>query len=172
MVTIKSGIYDEVGNMIQGAGFVTTASLAGMFVIGQDGNLKSMVEASTEGVYIKAENIKLEGLVTANDNFKILKDGSIEAKNATIKGDFEGSVGNGVVKMNADGFSVMGINPYDGTENNSGVRIYHRYKGAMPVIELNDTTWIDQDGISTNSLTITSLGGVVWRDTNGYLRID
>ena len=35
---------------------------------------------------IVAENIKLEGLVTANNNFKILLDGSIEAVNAKISG--------------------------------------------------------------------------------------
>lgn len=35
---------------------------------------------------IKAKRIELEGLVTANNNFKILADGSIETKNAKIAG--------------------------------------------------------------------------------------
>lgn len=35
---------------------------------------------------ITAKNIVLEGLVTANSNFKILEDGSIEAVNATLNG--------------------------------------------------------------------------------------
>ena len=42
---------------------------------------------------IVAEHIKLEGLVTANENFKILLDGSIEAKNAKIWGQVEASTG-------------------------------------------------------------------------------
>jgi hypothetical protein len=86
MALMVSGIYDEVGNMIQGAGFVTTASLAGMFVINSDGELVSMVGATAEGVFIKADAIQLEGLVTANENFKILEDGSIEAVNASLTG--------------------------------------------------------------------------------------
>lgn len=35
---------------------------------------------------IKAKRIELEGLVTANNNFKVLEDGSIETKNAKIAG--------------------------------------------------------------------------------------
>lgn len=35
---------------------------------------------------IKAKRIELEGLITANDNFKVLEDGSIETKNAKIAG--------------------------------------------------------------------------------------
>ena len=35
---------------------------------------------------IKASNIQLEGLVTANKNFMILEDGSVVTKNATIYG--------------------------------------------------------------------------------------
>ena len=43
------------------------------------GNLES-------GVVVRADQIRLEGLVTANDNFKILSDGSIETNNAKLKG--------------------------------------------------------------------------------------
>lgn len=43
------------------------------------GNLES-------GVKVRADNISLEGLVTANNNFKILSDGSIETNNAKLKG--------------------------------------------------------------------------------------
>ena len=38
------------------------------------------------GITISADQIKLEGLVTANENFKILQDGSIETNNAKLKG--------------------------------------------------------------------------------------
>jgi hypothetical protein len=49
-------------------------------------NLVSLINLSSEGVTIKANKIKLEGLVSANENFKILTDGSIEAKNANLSG--------------------------------------------------------------------------------------
>lgn len=46
---------------------------------------------------IKADNIELEGLVTANSYFKVLEDGSIEAANANISGTInatKGEIGN------------------------------------------------------------------------------
>jgi hypothetical protein len=65
------------------------------------------VGVSGNGVKIKAKNIELEGIVTANENFKILEDGSIKAKNALIEGDsiFKGQVllGNGIIQLNQDG---------------------------------------------------------------------
>jgi hypothetical protein len=102
MTLIVSGIFDEVGNMIQGAGFVTTASMAGMFAINQSGELVSLVSATTEGVYIKASSIKIEGLVTANQNFKILEDGSIEAVNANLTGKITATSGK------IGGFTISG----------------------------------------------------------------
>ena len=45
------------------------------------------INASKEGVKIKAKNIALEGLVTANENFKVLEDGSIEAVNGKFTGE-------------------------------------------------------------------------------------
>ena len=67
-----------------------------MYAIDGDGNLKSLVGVGGDGVKIKGDNITLEGLVTANDNFKILEDGSIETRNAKIYGTvyaYEGKIG-------------------------------------------------------------------------------
>ena len=47
----------------------------------------SEINQSAEEISIKAEKISLEGLVTANENFKVLEDGSIEAKNGKFTGD-------------------------------------------------------------------------------------
>ena len=44
-----------------------------------DGNKISVVK-------LTGDRVKLEGLVTANDNFKILEDGSIEANAGTFSG--------------------------------------------------------------------------------------
>ncbi len=46
----------------------------------------STINQSAEDVSIKADKINLNGAVTANQNFKILEDGSMEAKYADIKG--------------------------------------------------------------------------------------
>ncbi|MBQ2785869.1 MAG: tail fiber domain-containing protein [Oscillospiraceae bacterium] len=46
----------------------------------------SMINLSEDGVKIQGEKIQLEGTVTANENFKILIDGSIEAKAGKIGG--------------------------------------------------------------------------------------
>jgi len=46
----------------------------------------SKINQTAEQIRIQASKISLEGLVTANSNFKILSDGSIQAKNAEISG--------------------------------------------------------------------------------------
>ena len=51
----------------------------------------SSINQTAEKITIKASKISLEGLVTANSNFKILADGSIEAKNGTFQGKITGS---------------------------------------------------------------------------------
>lgn len=61
---------------------------------------------------IKAANIQLEGLVTANGNFKILEDGSIE----TINGKFTGEIN--ANKGTIGGFII------DGSSIRAGKRLY------------------------------------------------
>ena len=58
---------------------VKKADISAFITKDENGNIES-------GVHVGADNISLEGIVTANENFKILEDGSIEAKNAKIKG--------------------------------------------------------------------------------------
>ena len=49
------------------------------------------INLSTEGVKIQGDKITLEGVVTANNYFKINLDGSMEAKNGTFSGTISGS---------------------------------------------------------------------------------
>lgn len=84
LVKISAAVFDKDENMLEETGLVTTSKLTGMYAIDGDGNLKSFVGAGQDGVKIKASNIQLEGLVTANKNFMILEDGSVVTKNATI----------------------------------------------------------------------------------------
>ena len=53
----------------------------------------STINQSAESISISANKINLHGLVTANSNFKILTDGSIEAKNAKISGSITATSG-------------------------------------------------------------------------------
>lgn len=46
----------------------------------------SKINQSAEAISIKADKINLNGAVTANENFKIKSDGSMEAKNGTFTG--------------------------------------------------------------------------------------
>ena len=96
LVKISAAVFDKDDNMLEETGLITTSKVSGLYAIDGEGNLKSFVGAGQDGVKIKAANIQLEGLVTANDNFKILEDGSIEAKNGKFTGEIEsykGSIG-------------------------------------------------------------------------------
>lgn len=93
-----SKYFDENGQLINTAGLVTTANFATLFAKGvTDNGLVKEAQISafiTEDdfnnliskVKIKADQIELEGLVTANQYFKILQDGSFEALAGKIAG--------------------------------------------------------------------------------------
>lgn len=66
--------------------FVKTADLSAYVTKDANGNLES-------GVHVGADHISLEGLVTANQNFKILADGSMEAVNGKFSGRIEATSG-------------------------------------------------------------------------------
>ena len=73
--------------------------------VGND-EIISKINQSAEGVSIKANKIALEGIITANENFKVLTDGSIEAKNGKFTGgsislssEAEGTASNTVLKI-------------------------------------------------------------------------
>lgn len=95
-VTGKDYVEKLVGNLSDEV--VHIDAFSGMFAKSVDDNglvkeaSLSAYVAKTElgdlisGITISADQIKLEGLVTANGNFKILSDGSIETNNARLKG--------------------------------------------------------------------------------------
>ena len=65
---------------------VKRAEVSAFVTKDKDGNIES-------GVSIDADNIRLEGLVTANGNFKILEDGSVVAKNGKFDGEINATKG-------------------------------------------------------------------------------
>ena len=58
----------------------------------------------TKNIKLSAKNITIEGLVTANSNFKILADGSMEAVNSKFKGDITGGTINIADKFKVDAY--------------------------------------------------------------------
>lgn len=55
------------------------------------GEVVSAINMSEEEIKILANKIKLEGIVTANENFKVLEDGSIVSVNGTFSGTVDAS---------------------------------------------------------------------------------
>lgn len=83
---MMSQYFDEDGVLKNKAGLVTTAMANKLYAFDADGKIVSMIDQTASDIRISAANISLEGLVTANDNFKILEDGSIETNNAKLRG--------------------------------------------------------------------------------------
>ena len=97
--------FNADGSLKNKSGLVTTADFSKLFAQGVSDNglvksadLKVYVKRDefgdlVSGVTIRADQIELEGLVTANGYFKVLTDGSIETRNANISGTVKASGG-------------------------------------------------------------------------------
>lgn len=85
---------DDRKNEIR-SGLVTSSDFAALqtTVAGHTASISTSVQKDANGYItnatIKADRIKLEGLTTVNNNFKVLTDGSIECVNADISGDLK-----------------------------------------------------------------------------------
>ncbi|MFT0289393.1 hypothetical protein ACMSEO_25200, partial [Bacteroides thetaiotaomicron] len=95
LVKITAAVFDRDENMLEETGLVVKPEGAGIYAQDADGKL-ALIGVSVDGtdadgnkisvVKLTGDRVKLEGLVTANDNFKILEDGSIEANAGTFSG--------------------------------------------------------------------------------------
>ena len=107
MVKICAAVFDKDEKALKETGLFVKPEGVGIYAQDAEGNL-ALIGASVEVdlptgekksvIKLTADNIQLEGLVTANENFKILEDGSIVA----VNGKFEGEV-----KATAGSFGVM-----------------------------------------------------------------
>lgn len=92
---ITAAVFDRDENMLEETGLVMKPEGAGIYAQDADGKL-ALIGVSVDGtdadgnkisvVKLTGDRVKLEGLVTANDNFKILEDGSVEANAGTFSG--------------------------------------------------------------------------------------
>lgn len=119
LVKISAAVFDkdekalsETGLMIQpeGTGIYIKDANGELALIGvgveetdADGNVKTVIK-------LTADNIKLEGLVTANGYFKVRPDGSIEAINGTFRGSIyadKGTIGGFNISQGHIGAAVV-----------------------------------------------------------------
>lgn len=106
LVKISAAVFDKDENALKETGLFIKPEGAGLYAQDADGNVAligvSVDDTDAEGnkigstIKLTADNIQLEGLVTANGNFKILEDGSIETTNGKFTGEInanKGSIG-------------------------------------------------------------------------------
>ena len=95
LVKISAAVYDKDERALQETGLMIQPEGTGIYIKDANGKLAligvGVDETDAEGnkktvIKLTADNIKLEGLVTANGYFKVKEDGSIEAVNGTFRG--------------------------------------------------------------------------------------
>ena len=78
LAKLSAAVYGSDKSLLKESGLMVTADYAGLYAVGADGNLKSLVGAGQDGVKIKAESIELEGEITANGEFAVDKWGNVK----------------------------------------------------------------------------------------------
>lgn len=148
LVKISAAVFDKDDNALRETGLMVQPEGTGIYIKDANGKLAligvGVEETDSDGntktvVKLTADNIKLEGLVTANGYFKVRPDGSIEARGGTFRGSVyadngtiggfnisQGHIGTASVKYNEDG--TIEVN-----ETNNGLFLYDS------MIGFNDT---------------------------------
>jgi len=124
-VLTKNGMYNSIYTDEEGRILIDMQSIPKLTLLvqklsliakGLDGDDESSITIAPEfiellsnsDIILRAKNILLEGLVTANGNFKILADGSIEATNANITGEINATSGKISSDLEVEGLNVSG----------------------------------------------------------------
>lgn len=131
LVKISAAVFDKDGNALKETGLVIKPEGSGLYAQDNTGKIALIgVSVEEEDEYgntvskikLTADHIQLEGLVTANGNFKILEDGSIETTNGKFTGEIDSNkgkiggfeIGNGRIGSVADSHgSGGGLAIYD-----------------------------------------------------------
>ena len=102
LVKISAAVFDKDENLLEETGLFVKPEGSGLYAQGADGKVAlvgvAVEETDADGnsrtvIKLTADNILLEGLVTANGNFKVLEDGSIEARNGKFTGEIDATGG-------------------------------------------------------------------------------
>lgn len=102
LVKITAAVFDRDENMLEETGIMVRPEGSGIFAQtpeGKVGFIGIAIEGKDEDgipktrIKLTADDIILEGLVTANENFKILEDGSTVQKNGVFEGEINANKG-------------------------------------------------------------------------------
>ena len=157
LIKLSAQNFDQNGNVLAESGIMVKANGTGIYAQGPDGRL-ALIGIGVEETYIDgegheqtrtvikltADNIQLEGLVTANQYFKIKQDGSIEAVNGKFGGQVNaqsGYIGGFVIANDHIG---VGSVTYEEDEHGNLQPVIHDDTNGLflydSMIGFNDTT--------------------------------
>ena len=157
--------------------------------------ISSLINQTATTIKIQAEKIQLEGIVTANNNFKVLLDGSIEAVNAKLSGsitatkmvspsgtDYYGEIG---VTSGLAGFGLFDLR-YNteaffeviSTVNGNGFSLrdknnYTRFQAGPDSTVIRDNNNIARFSTASDRTSLrgpSGYEGILLGATNGYLQ--
>ena len=133
------------------------------------------------GVHVGADNIILEGVVTANGNFKVNKDGTIECKGAKISGEVNATSGTFSGEVNATSGRFIGAigAPYKimsasstlwpGVDTGMNIMIASADRATVGVIL---PIYIEIDGVVCDIINVCDTGTIIMLPINVDIRDD
>lgn len=146
LVKISAAVYDKDERALQETGLMIQPEGTGIYIKDANGKLAligvGVDETDAEGnkktvIKLTADNIKLEGLVTANGYFKVKEDGSIEAVNGTFRGH-----------VYAEGGAIGGFSI--GTGHIGGADVIYNEDGTIEVKDTENGLFLYDDMIGFN----------------------
>lgn len=146
LVKISAAVYDKDERALQETGLMIQPEGTGIYIKDANGKLAligvGVDETDAEGnkktvIKLTADNIKLEGLVTANGYFKVKEDGSIEAVNGTFRGNVYAEGGT------IGGFSI-------GNRHIGGADVTYNDDGTIEVKDTENGLFLYDDMIGFN----------------------
>lgn len=146
LVKISAAVYDKDERALQETGLMVQPEGTGIYIKDANGKLAligvGVEETDAEGnkktvIKLTADNIKLEGLVTANGYFKVKEDGSIEAVNGTFRGH-----------VYAEGGAIGGFSIGNG--HIGGANVIYNEDGTIEVKDTENGLFLYDDMIGFN----------------------
>ena len=146
LVKISAAVFDKDERALQETGLMIQPEGTGIYIKDANGKLAligvGVEETDAEGnkktvIKLTADNIKLEGLVTANGYFKVKEDGSIEAVNGTFRGH-----------VYAEGGAIGGFSIGNG--HIGGADVIYNEDGTIEVKDTENGLFLYDDMIGFN----------------------
>ena len=146
LVKISAAVYDKDERALQETGLMIQPEGSGIYIKDANGKLAligvGVEETDAEGnkktvIKLTADNIKLEGLVTANGYFKVKEDGSVEAVNGTFRGH-----------VYAEGGAIGGFSIGNG--HIGGADVIYNEDGTIEVKDTENGLFLYDDMIGFN----------------------